>query len=160
MALSNFERMIQLADDVFATKSDPNQLDVNQEVIEQLQLLHPNTVSEEVNEDGPIAWVLVIPTTLNLMDQFILGSISENELLSLTPADATFNVIYLCSALVLDEFRRTGITQKLTLAAIAGIKQNHPITHLLVWPFTPEGDLTAAHIAKVTGLNLMKRIID
>lgn len=157
MSLSNFERMLQLADEVFATKNDSNQLDVNQEVIEQLQLLHPNTVSEEVNTDGPIAWVLVIPTTMELMEQFMAGKISENELLSLTPADALFEVIYLCSALVLSEFRRQGITQKLTIAAIAGIKQNHPITHLLVWPFSPEGDLTAQHLAQLTGLTLAKR---
>ena len=157
MELSNFERMLQLADEVFATKNDPNQLDVNQEVIEQLQLLHPHTVSEEVNDDGPIAWVLVIPTTIELMEQFMAGKISENELLSLTPADELFEVIYLCSALVLPEFRRKGITKKLTLAAIDGIKQNHPITHLLVWPFSPEGDLAAQHLAQLTKLTLAKR---
>jgi hypothetical protein len=38
MGKSNFERMLQLADEVFATKNDPNQLDVNEEVMEHLIL--------------------------------------------------------------------------------------------------------------------------
>jgi hypothetical protein len=33
---SNFERMMKLAEDVFAVKNDPEQLDVNEDVIEQL----------------------------------------------------------------------------------------------------------------------------
>ena len=36
MALSNYERMIKLADEVFASKDDPDQLDVNEDVIEEL----------------------------------------------------------------------------------------------------------------------------
>ena len=35
MHLSNYQRLIKLAEEVFAVKSDPNQLDVNQEVIKQ-----------------------------------------------------------------------------------------------------------------------------
>lgn len=54
MAVSNFERMIQLAEDTFATKNDPDQLDVNQDVIERLQKIHPSTVSE-YNDNGPVA---------------------------------------------------------------------------------------------------------
>ena len=36
MNKSNFQRMIELAENIFATKNDPNQLDVNEEVIEHL----------------------------------------------------------------------------------------------------------------------------
>jgi hypothetical protein len=68
MALSNFERMIQLAEEVFAVKNDPNQLDVNPEVLERLQRIHPATVTEYDDGNGPVAWVLVFPTTLELMN--------------------------------------------------------------------------------------------
>ena len=45
MPLSNFERMILLAEEVFATKEDTDQLDVNNEIIKHLMKIHPATVS-------------------------------------------------------------------------------------------------------------------
>nr|MBP6681257.1 hypothetical protein [Saprospiraceae bacterium] len=118
MGTSNFERMIQLADDVFAVKNDPDQLDVNQDVLDQLRRIHPATVSEFDDGHGPVAWVLLIPTTLGLMDQFLNHSISEKELYEQTPLDAAYEAIYLCSAMVLEEYRRKGIARQLTLKAI------------------------------------------
>lgn len=152
--------MLQLAETVFAAKEDPNQLDVDEHVIEQLQQLHPSTVSEYVDGDGPVAWVLVIPTTDKLMQRFIQQEISETELLERTPADASFESIYLCSALVLEEYRGKGITQQLTLKAIDAIRSKHTITSLFVWPFSEEGDKSAQRIADLCGLSLVKRIPD
>jgi GNAT superfamily N-acetyltransferase len=157
MTLSNFERLIQLADEVFAVKSDPSQLDVNAEVLERLHQIHPATVSAHDDGNGPVAWVLLIPTTLDLMNRFLENKISEKELFYLTPLDATFEVIYLCSALVLEEYRRKGITKKLALTAIEEISKKHPLKASLVWAFSPEGDLAAEKIAKISGLPLFKR---
>lgn len=153
----NFERMIELADLVFATKNDPNQLDVNEEIIEQLQLLHPASVCEEANDDGPIAWVLLIPTTKELALAFANEQLSETELLTKTPSDALFEVIYLCSALVLEEFRQQGIVKRLTLNAINEIKKHHQIEALLVWPFTDEGRHSAERIAQASELPILVR---
>lgn len=61
MSLTNFERMLQLADEIFDTKSDPEQLDVNEDVLNRLKQLHPASVTEKANENGPIAWILLIP---------------------------------------------------------------------------------------------------
>ncbi len=93
--------MIQLAEDVFAVKNDPDQLDVNQDVIERLQKLHPSTVSEYANADGPVAWILLIPTTIDLMNQFLENKIPEKELFELTPENTPYEALYLCSAMVL-----------------------------------------------------------
>jgi predicted GNAT family acetyltransferase len=158
MALSNFERLIQLADEVFAVKSDPSQLDVNQEVLERLYQLHPATVSEYNEGNGPVAWVLLIPTTLHLMNQFLENKISEKELFNLTPLDTKYEAVYLCSALVLDEFRRKGITKKLALNAIEEMRKEHPLKAAFVWAFSPEGDLAAETIAHQTSLPLNKRL--
>ena len=157
MGTSNFERMIQLADDVFAVKNDPDQLDVNQDVLDQLRRIHPATVSEFDDGHGPVAWVLLIPTTLGLMDQFLSHSISEKELYEQTPLDATYEAIYLCSAMVLEEYRRKGIARQLTLKAIDSIRKDHPIKNLFVWSFTIEGDMTADTISQITSLPLLKR---
>ena len=158
MGTSNFERMIQLADDVFAVKNDPGQLDVNQDVLDQLRRIHPATVSEFDDGHGPVAWVLLIPTTLGLMDQFLNHSISEKELYEQTPLDAAYEAIYLCSAMVLEEYRRKGIARQLTLKAIDCIRKDHPIKNLFVWSFTIEGDMTADTISQITSLPLLKRL--
>lgn len=157
MIASNYERMIQLAEDVFAVKKDPDQLDVNQDVLERLRRIHPATVSEYDDGHGPVAWVLLIPTTSALMHRFISHEISEKELFEQTPSEGPYESIYLCSALVLEEYRRKGIVRKLTLGAIESIRKDHPIRSLFVWSFTDEGDLSAEALASRSGLPLFKR---
>lgn len=158
MPLSNLERMIQLAEEVFSVKNDPNQLDVNPAVIERLKQIHPATLSEYEDGNGPVAWILLIPTTLELMNRFIENKISEKELFDLTPLNTKYEALYLCSALVLQEYRRKGIAKRLTMEAIDNIRKDHPIKALFVWTFSKEGDLGAAEIARLTSLPLYKRI--
>lgn len=158
MPLSNFERMIQLAEDVFSVRSDANQLSVNENVLKRLQRLHPSTVSEYDDGKGPVAWILMFPTTIELMNQFLQGEISEKELFKQTPLNATYEAIYLCSAMVLEEYRGKGIAKKLTLQAIESIRKDHPIKFLFVWPFSKEGDFLSEKLALETGLPLKKLV--
>ncbi len=153
-----FERMIQMAEEVFAYKNDPDQLNINQDILERLHRIHPSTVSEYNEGNGPIAWLLVIPTTKDLMNRFIEKKISEKELFELTPLDIAYDTLYLCSAMVLEEYRRKGIIKDLVLKAIEDIRKEHPLKALFVWSFTKEGDLTAEAIAHLTGLPLYKRV--
>ena len=154
MSSSNFERMIQLAEEVFDSKSDPEQLEVNEEVLAHLCKIHPASVQEFDDGNGPVVWVLIFPTTNNLMDRFLKDEISEKQLFELTPLNIQYDAIYLCSAMVLEEYRRKGIAQKLTIDAIEEIKKSHPITSLFVWPFTKEGSLLAEKISTSVGLQL------
>jgi len=158
MTLSNFERMIQLAEDVFATKNDSEQLDVNEEVIERLKNIHPYTVSEYDDGNGPVAWVLLIPTKTDLMNQFLEHKISEKKLFEQTPLYKKYDALYLCSALVLEEYRRKGIAKQLILKAIENIRKEHPLKALFVWAYTKEGDLTADSISNLVSMPLLKRI--
>ena len=157
MTLSNYERLIKLADEVFAVKSDPSQLDVDQDVLIRLKKIHPATISEYNEGNGPCAWVLLIPTTLGLMNRFLAKEISEKELYELTPLKAKYDVIYLCSALVLDEYRRKGITKQLALKAIEKMRKKHSLQAAFVWALSPEGDKAAEMIAQLAGLPLYKR---
>ena len=157
MTISNFERLVQLADEVFAVKSDPSQIDVNAEVLERLCKLHPATVSAFDDGNGPVAWVLLIPTMLDLMNRFLEKQISEKELFDLTPIEAKYDAVYLCSALVLEEFRRKGITSQLALTAIDNMRESHQLKAVFVWAFTPEGDSAAETIANLAKLPLYKR---
>jgi hypothetical protein len=157
MAKSNIERLFQLADEVFDMKNDPLQLNVDQKVISRLLTMHPSTLSEYADGNGPVAWVLVIPTTLELMNRFLEGKISEKELYELTPVNTTYEALYLCSALVLEEYRRKGITKRLVLSAIENIRKDHPLKALFVWPFTEDGDRAAEAIAVEAGMTLFKK---
>jgi len=157
MPLSNYERMIQLADEVFAVKNDPDQLDVNEDVLDHLREIHPATVSEYDDGNGPVAWILLIPTTHELMNQFIEGIISEKDLYEMTPLDTKYEALYLCSAMVLEEYRRKGIAKRLTLNAFESIRKDHPIKSLFVWTFSKEGLLGAQALARETSLPLLQR---
>jgi GNAT superfamily N-acetyltransferase len=157
LAKSNFERMIQLADDVFSYRTDPDQLSVDEKAREKLHRLHPATLSEYDDGNGPVAWLLVIPTTIDLMERFLRKEISEKELFDQTPLGVKYEALYLCSALVLKEYQRKGIAQKLALDAIAKIRKDHPIRTLFVWAFTPEGDKAADKLAGLTGMEMRKR---
>ena len=157
MTISNFERLVQLADEVFAVKSDPSQIDVNAEVLERLYKLHPATVSAFDDGKGPVAWVLLIPTTFDLMNRFLEKQISEKELFDLTPLETQYDAVYLCSALVLEEFRRKGIASQLALTAIDNMRGIHQLKAVFVWAFTPEGDSAAETIANLAKLPLYKR---
>jgi len=157
MALSNFERMIQLADDVFAVRDDPDQLDVNEDVLDRLRELHPSTVSEFADPNGPVAWVLLIPTTSDLMERFLKKEITEKQLFEMTMPGSNYEAIYLCSAMVLEEYRRKGIARRLTIDAIGKIRDDHPVKALFVWTFSEEGAQSAESIARLAELPLFKR---
>ena len=157
MAKSNFERMIQLADEVFAAHNDPAQLEVDEAVMRRLERIHPATLSEHVEGDGPVVWILLIPTTKELMDRFVAEEISETELLNKTPLKGKYDALYLCSALVLPEWRKKGLATKVGLEAIKQIRADHPIQYLFTWNFSAEGASLAYNAAKHEGLPLLKR---
>jgi hypothetical protein len=149
--------MIQLSDEVFSSRTDPDQLNVDQNVMEHLQRIHPATMSEFDDGNGPVCWILCIPTTLDLMTQFINQKISERELYELTPLNIEYEAIYLCSALLLEEFRGKGIAQSLAVKTIESIKLNHSIKALFLWAFSKEGEKLAEKVSSLMGLPLHKR---
>lgn len=155
----NFNRMLQLIDEVFATRSDPGQIQVNRGQLARLQKIHPATLTELADENGPVIWLLLIPTTKNIMTDFLSGSITEKQLLERTKPGDVYDCIYLCSATTLPEYRGQGKTKQLCLEGIQKIQKDHPIKTLFVWPFTPEGKRLAEALAQETGLEIMEKSV-
>ena len=135
MAQENYYRMLQLIDTVFSTSKDLNQIKVNQKVMKKLELISPATLSELADENGPTIWILIIPTTKKVMDDFLNKTISEKEILSKTKPGQKYECIYLCSATTLPEHRGKGETKKLCIKGIKTISKDYPIQTLYVWPF-------------------------
>jgi hypothetical protein len=154
----NLARMIRLADEVFGVKQDPTQISVNPKVITRLQKIHPSTMTEKSTHNGPIAWILILPTTQDLMKQFITKKISEKDLLKKTPFRVRYDTVYLCSALVLPEYKSKGLAKRLMCKAIRSIQKQHPIKYLFYWKFNAQGKKLAESAAKRLSLPLLKRI--
>ena len=146
-----------MAEDVFDYRTDNSQLNVDENVISHLQEIHPATMSEYNEGNGPAVWILVIPTTLDVMNRFLNKEISEKELYELTPMHVQYEAIYLCSAMVLEEYRGKGIAKRLTVEAIESIRKDHPIESLFVWAFSKEGESLAEKVADMVELPLKKR---
>lgn len=157
MKESNFDRMVSLASETFAAHNDPDQLNITEESIKLLEQIHPATLSEYNEGDGPVVWILLIPTNSSLMNEFIKEKISEDELLNKTPLNIKYDALYLCSALVLPEFRKKGLAKKTALDAIFKIRKDHPIKILFTWNFSKEGALLSESIANHESLPLMHR---
>jgi hypothetical protein len=155
----NLERMMKLADEFFDMKNDPAQIGVDEETRRLLNAIHPDTMNEVQDEDGPLAWVLLFPTTELLMKQFIDNRINEMELLRSTPVNVEYDAVYLCSALVLPEFREKGLAKRLAVHAIRSIQKDHPIKALFLWAFSPEGMGLATSIAEELVLPLYRKQI-
>ncbi len=154
---SNLDRMIQLAEEFFSTKNDPDQISVTPEVMERLRKIHPSTMTEQDDGDGPVAWILVIPTTHDLMEKFVSKKITERQLLEMTPLHGKFDAVYLCSALVLPEHRGKRLATRLTCEAVRAIRADHPITSLLYWAFSEDGTHVARAVAEILGIPLYTR---
>ncbi len=153
----NFKLMMQLIDETFATRKDPGQIQVSEAQMKKLQAIHPATLSEFADKDGPLIWILLIPTTKEIMNDFLSGKITETQLLEHTKPKERYDCIYLCSATTLPEMRNKGETKKLCIHAIEQIMKDHSINTLFVWPFTKEGEILAEAIVKKCELELLKK---
>ena len=160
MPEDNLKRMITLAEEFFDVKNDPDQISVGEETRTRLRAIHPNTMTEVKNEDGPIAWVLVIPTTTDVMEQFLTKSINEQQILQRTSPGGRYEAVYLCSALVLPEHRGKGLAKRSAVQAVREIQKQHPIKQLFAWTFSLEGEGLAGSIAQELGLPLRIRGVD
>ncbi len=153
----SFERMIKLVNEVFDTKHDPDQISMTEAERTHLQQIHPVTMSEYADDDGPIVWILMMPTLNELMVRFLNKEISERQLLAETPVGVKYDTIYLCSASVLPEYRRKGLAKKITMDAIKKIMDDNPIRALFLWPFSKEGEELSRSVAEELNLPLYLR---
>jgi len=157
MSTDNRARMIKLAEEFFDIKNDPAQISVDENTIKRLLEIHPATLSEKTDQNGPIAWMLIIPTTKKVMNDFLSKKISEREILDRTIIGEKYETIYLCSALVLPEYRHKGLAKEMLSGAISSIMDKHQIESLFLWSFSKEGKRLARWAAEKFHLRLYER---
>lgn len=154
---NNFEIMMQIVNEVFHYDTDPHQLQVDEAVVEQLTALHPATCIELNDENGPIFWLILIPTSLATMQLFLKGEISEQTLYNYALTEKVYEALYLCSIALHPNYRNKGMATLETKQAILQLKSSWPINCLYYWPLSTEGDQLAQKLALEMGLPIYKK---
>ena len=72
--------MHDLSEQFFGTENDPDQMPISMESFEKLQRLHLKTIVYKLENGEPISWVVVVPTTITLMEKFLQVFLEEVEM--------------------------------------------------------------------------------
>jgi GNAT superfamily N-acetyltransferase len=134
-----FKKVLEISEQFFGTQTDPDQMPITQKTADKLASIHPDTVIYKFDEQGePIAWAVVVPTSLATKDKFLAGKMTERELLDEAARERRFDALYLCAAFVLPEYRRKGYARELVIEAINKVSGGKEIP-LYSWIYSPEG---------------------
>ncbi|MEI6849816.1 MAG: hypothetical protein WCK29_02140 [archaeon] len=151
-----------LAEEYFKTEGDSEQAKVNDE---NRNWIHENIPEcRNVIKDGEkiVGFTLIFPCKKETMNLFLNNDITEEELLRIMKKELNyknFDSIYLCSTVIIEEYRRKGLALKAFIKSIEKIisfsKNKKP--NLFYWGFSEEGKRLSEKVAKETGLELKYR---
>ncbi len=130
--------MNKIAEEIFDTAVNPEQIPINDESRKKLDALTPYWLTYKLEGGEPISWVIVIPTTKDLMTKFLAKEITEKELMNLTRQGSIFDALYLCSAITVPEHRGQGLAISLLKEAINNFHLGEGFA-LFAWPTTEDG---------------------
>lgn len=148
--------LLKMAEDFFGTKYDLDQMPATRETIRKLQKIHPRTIAYQLVDGRLTGWAVAIPTSKNLMKDFLRGAINERQLLGMTESKNKFETVYLAAAFILPEYRRRGCVQRMFIEAIRSIPLA-PNPQLFYWPFTVEGRKLANGIGRHLEMEIKER---
>ncbi len=134
-----FKRVLEISEQFFGTQDDPEQMPISQDSADKLLSIHPGTIVYKFDENkNPVAWAVIVPTSLKTKDDFLQKTITEKQLLDIATKEKKFDAIYLCAAFVLPEYRRMGYAKALLIEAIKNVFNGKDIP-LYGWIYSEEG---------------------
>ncbi|TSD03356.1 MAG: Uncharacterized protein Athens071416_37 [Parcubacteria group bacterium Athens0714_16] len=149
------EKVRKIAEEFFGTQNDPNQIPINQDSTDKLHLIHKDTIIFKFNEKGdPIAWIVVVPTSVDTMNKFLKKEITEKELLNIATEEKKFESLYLCAVFVLPEYRQRGYAKGLIKEAFEKIP-NAKNASLYAWIYSKEGENLIKSMQNETGRKIL-----
>jgi len=149
------QKMDKITEQIFGTEKDPDQIPINRESGEKLEKLTPHWIKYALDDKGePIAWSIVVPTSLEMMNKFLRGGITEKELLDLTKPQDMYEALYLCAIVTVPEHQRKGYALKLTIESINSIPHVENVK-LFVWPYSTEGAKFIEKLSKSLKINIL-----
>ena len=140
--------MLELGEKFFGTKKNPTQIPITMRSLRKLLRLHPKAFVYKTNKNGnPVSWVVTVPITKRLMDEFLAGRITEKQLFDMTESQERYEAIYLCSSFTVPEHRKKGYAMELLIDAIKSIPMKDKL-QLFSWPITKEGETLVKRIGE------------
>jgi hypothetical protein len=145
------QKEMAVAEAIFGTESDPDQIPINLDSVEKLDKLCKGWLETRLNDENePVSWVLVFPTQKDVAIRFIKKEITERQILDLTLPAEHYDAVYLASAITLPEQRGKGYASELLLKAI----NNMPVSKdalLFAWPWSEDGEALLSKFSTVQG---------
>lgn len=96
----------------------------------------------------PIAWSLVLPTSKEIKNKFLKEEINEKQLFEASIKNPSFESLYLFVAIVLPDYRRKGLAKELISYQIKSFKDKYKITDFFAWIFSTEGEKLVKSLEK------------
>lgn len=135
----DIEKISEVATELFGTDEDETQAQPTVENTLKLILVEKHDFICLKNAGNLVAWSAVLPTSKELMEQFLNRTINERELFDLAVAQPCFECLYLVAAIVLPKWRRRGIGTSLMKAQIEYFKNKYKINIFYALILTKEG---------------------
>lgn len=148
-----FDKMREIAEKFFKTANDPNQIPIGEESLRKFQKLHPKTIIYRTENNEPISWVVVLPTSNELADKFLRGEINEWELLDMTRPQRQYEALYFCAAFTIPEYRKKGFIIEMLKEAIDTIPHIKDV-RIFTWPYSQEGRLLIEKLERVLDIKI------
>lgn len=151
------EKMDLIAENIFGTQHDSDQIPITKESGEKLEKLTPHWIKYRLDQNGdPIAWSVIVPTKKEIAEKFIRGEITEKEILNSTSLQEKYSALYLCAAITISEYRRRGLAIELILENIKAIPKTSEYI-LFAWPYSQEGRLLIEKLEKILNTRIYMR---
>lgn len=133
------EKTRKIAEEFYGTETHPDQIPITTESAAKLDSISDLWFNCELDDQGePISWIVVIPTSIRIMNDFVSGTITERQLFDATTPATAQEALYLCSVFTLPDYRRQGLAEKLMVQTIKEFELTGK-KELFVWIYSPEG---------------------
>jgi len=148
------EKTLDIAEQFFGSQEHPDYIPITRESDQKFERINPNFMVYKLKDGEPISWILVLPTSLDLMNKFIKGDINERQLLDLTKPEEKFEALYLCSAFTVPEYRKQGYVIEMFKGVVKTIPLKDNFS-LFAWPVTKEGRKLTEKLESVLGHKIL-----
>lgn len=128
----------QITEKYFGTSNDPDQIPIAKSTLEKLKQLSDYCINCAYDRENPVSWSIVIPTSKELMEDFVTCKITEREMFERTRVGDS-GALYLCSVFTVSEFRGKGLAKELLTEQINLFLKKYPEMELFSWIYSDEG---------------------
>lgn len=160
--LSHLGKAMQIAENVFATGSDPFQIDINDENLQWTIRKTPQCWTLILVDGECVGSAAVLPTSSETMREFLAGTLNENEMMEKVKANAhelkTADCLYLSGVSILPQFQNQGISAQAFIHTVEAAKKEFgSIRHLFCWTNSDASTALIEKIRSSTGWTIQEK---